>query len=214
MNKSSIDLDQYILDHIDTEEDVLWELNRQTNLKVLRPRMVSGHLQGKLLKMICRMINPLKILEIGTFTGYSAISMATGLMREGASIDTFEVNDELQPFIEGFISKAGYRNVINLYLGSALDIVPTLNRSYDLIFIDGDKREYPAYFHLAMKYLNEGGYILADNILWDGKVVDDVPPGDLYTRGILEFNRLVKDANRLEKVILPSRDGLFLIRKK
>ena len=214
MNKSSIDLDQYILDHIDTEEDVLWELNRQTNLKVLRPRMVSGHLQGKLLKMICRMINPLKILEIGTFTGYSAISMATGLMREGASIDTFEVNDELQPFIEGFISKAGYRNVINLYLGSALDIVPTLNRSYDLIFIDGDKREYPAYFHLAMKYLNEGGYILADNILWDGKVVDDVPPGDLYTRGILEFNRLVKDDNSLEKVILPSRDGLFLIRKK
>jgi Predicted O-methyltransferase len=214
MNKSSIDLDQYILDHIDTEEDVLWELNRQTNLKVLRPRMVSGHLQGKLLKMICRMINPLKILEIGTFTGYSAISMATGLMREGASIDTFEVNDELQPFIEGFISKAGYRNVINLYLGSALDIVPTLNRSYDLIFIDGDKREYPAYFHLAMKYLNEGGYILADNILWDGKVVDDVPPGDLYTRGILEFNRLVKDDNRLEKVILPIRDGLFLIRKK
>ena len=214
MNKSSIDLDQYILDHIDTEEDVLWELNRQTNLKVLRPRMVSGHLQGKLLKMICRMINPLKILEIGTFTGYSAISMATGLMREGASIDTFEVNDELQPFIEGFISKAGYRNVINLYLDSALDIVPTLNRSYDLIFIDGDKREYPAYFHLAMKYLNEGGYILADNILWDGKVVDDVPPGDLYTRGILEFNRLVKDDNRLEKVILPIRDGLFLIRKK
>ena len=214
MNKSSIDLDQYILDHIDTEEDVLWELNRQTNLKVLRPRMVSGHLQGKLLKMICRMINPLKILEIGTFTGYSAISMATGLMREGASIDTFEVNDELQPFIEGFISKAGYRNVINLYLGSALDIVPTLNRSYDLIFIDGDKREYPAYFHLAMKYLNEGGYILADNILWDGKVVDDVPPGDLYTRGILEFNRLVKDDNRLEKVILFIRDGLFLIRKK
>ena len=214
MNKSSIDLDQYILDHIDTEEDVLWELNRQTNLKVLRPRMVSGHLQGKLLKMICRMINPLKILEIGTFTGYSAISMATGLMREGASIDTFEVNDELQPFIEGFISKAGYRNVINLYLGSALDIVPTLNRSYDLIFIDGDKREYPAYFHLAMKYLNEGGYILADNILWDGKVVDDVPPGDLYTRGILEFNRLVKDDNSLEKVILPIRDGLFLIRKK
>ncbi len=214
MNKSSIDLEQYILDHIDAEEDILWELNRQTNLKVLRPRMVSGHLQGKLLKMICRMINPQKVLEIGTFTGYSAIAMASGMSRQGAMIHTFEINDELQPFIEGFIAKAGYANVIKLFIGSALDIVPTLNESYDLIFIDGDKREYPAYFHMAMKHLNDGGYILADNILWDGKVVEDVPSGDLYTHGILEFNRLVKEDDRLEKVILPIRDGLFLIRKK
>ncbi len=214
MNKSSIDLDQYILNHIDAEEDILWELNRQTNLKVLRPRMVSGHLQGKLLKMICRMVNPQKVLEIGTFTGYSAISMASGMSRIGATIHTFEINDELQPFIEGFIAKAGYSSVIKLFIGSALDLVPSLNETYDLIFIDGDKREYPAYYHLAMNHLKEGGYMLADNILWDGKVVEDVPSGDLYTHGILEFNRLIKEDDRLEKVILPIRDGLFLIRRK
>lgn len=213
MNLQSIDLEKYILEHIDQEEAVLKELSRQTNLKVLRPRMISGHLQGKLLKMICRMINPRRVMEIGTFTGYSAISMASGLS-EGSEIHTFEVNDELQPIIDHFSQKSGYSNKIKSFIGSALDIVPTLDTTYDLIFIDGDKRAYPAYYQFALKYLNNGGYILADNILWDGKVTDEAPQNDLYTQGILEFNRIVKEDKNVEKVILPIRDGLFLIRKK
>ncbi len=211
---NSLDLEQYICNHIDDEEAVLHEIDRQTHLRVLRPRMVSGHLQGVLLKMLCNMINPLNVLEIGTFTGYSAIAMASGMRRKGAFIDTIEVNDEMELFINEFVAKSDYSHMIKVHIGSALDIVPALNKRYDLIFIDGDKRQYPQYYHMAMNYLNEGGYILADNILWDGKVVDDVDENDRYTQGILEFNRLVKEDERVENVILPIRDGLSLIRKK
>ncbi len=213
MNYNSSDLEQYILNHIDKEQDILKEIDRQTHLQVLRPRMVSGHLQGVFLKMLCRMINPLNVLEIGTFTGYSAISMASGMSRDGASIDSVEINDELEPFIAAYLQKSDYAPMINVHFGNALDIVPALGKRYDLVFIDGDKRQYPDYYHLAMSCLNDGGYILADNILWDGKVTGDIDKNDLYTIGILEFNRIVKEDDRVEKVILPMRDGLSLIRK-
>ncbi|TAJ11460.1 O-methyltransferase [Marinilabiliaceae bacterium JC017] len=210
----SLDLDQYILEHIDVESDILSDLNRQTHLKILRSRMISGHLQGQILKMICRMINPLNVLELGTFTGYSAISMALGLSRNDAHIDTIEINDELQSCILEFFRKAKVENRISLHIGPAIDIIPRLEKKYDLVFIDADKRQYPEYYNLIFEHVNVGGYIIADNILWDGKVVENVAKNDTYTKGILEFNEMIKNDCRVEKVILPVRDGLFLIRKK
>ncbi len=208
------ELERYITDHIDEESDVLKELNRYTNINILRPRMLSGHIQGQLLKMICRMTNPVNVLEIGTFTGYSAISMAEGLSHPEAHIDTIEINDELKNTIEKFFAKAGLEDKITLHTGNAIDIIPALNKKFDLVFIDADKREYPKYYELILPMLNKGGYILADNILWSGKVIEPVDENDDYTKGILEFNDMVKNDERVEKVIIPFRDGIFLIRKK
>ncbi len=208
------ELEKYITSHIDDESEILRELNRYTNINILRPRMLSGHIQGQMLKMLCRMIDPVNILEIGTFTGYSAISLAEGLSTLDAHIDTIEINDELRNTIERFISKAGLTNRITLHIGNAIEIVPALNKKFDLVFIDGDKREYPKYYEMIFPLLNPGGYILADNILWDGKVVEPLDENDTYTKGILEFNDMIKNDDRVEKVILPFRDGLFLIRKK
>lgn len=214
MTNISIDLEQYILDHIDSENEILKELNRQTHIKMLQPRMLSGHLQGQILKMLCLMINPQDILEIGTFTGYSAISMAMGLRKEDACIDTIEINDEAESFIKTFIDKAGMSDTIKLHIGSAIDIIPQLNKKYDLVFMDGDKRQYCDYYHLVFDRLNSGGYILADNVLWDGKVIQPLDANDAYTREILAFNKMVKEDERVEKVILPIRDGITIIRKK
>lgn len=214
MTNISIDLEQYILDHIDSENEILKELNRQTHIKMLQPRMLSGHLQGQILKMLCLMINPQNILEIGTFTGYSAISMAMGLRKEDACIDTIEINDEAESFIKTFIDKAGMSDTIKLHIGSAIDIIPQLNKKYDLVFMDGDKRQYCDYYHLVFDRLNSGGYILADNVLWDGKVIQPLDANDAYTREILAFNKMVKEDERVEKVILPIRDGITIIRKK
>ena len=214
MTDYSIDLEQYILNHIDEESDLLKELNRQTHIKMLQPRMLSGHVQGQILKMICQMINPKNILEIGTFTGYSAISMAMGVNKNDAHIDTIEINDEVEDFIQSFIHKAGFQDVIDLHIGSAIDIIPSLEKNYDMVFMDGDKRQYCAYYDLVFEKLNSGGFILADNILWDGKVVEEIQPNDAYTKEIIAFNKMVKEDARVEKVILPFRDGIFLIRKK
>lgn len=214
MTDISIELEQYILHHIDDESDILKHLNRQTHIKMLQPRMLSGHMQGQLLKMICRMINPQNVLELGTFTGYSAISMAEGLSKENAHIDTVEINDEMEPFLTEVFEEAGLSDTISLHIGKAVEIIPSLDKTYDLIFIDADKREYPEYYELVFDKLNPGGFILADNILWDGKVVEPVQPNDNYTKGILKFNQMVSEDDRVEKVILPIRDGLFLIRKK
>ncbi|MCT4588992.1 MAG: O-methyltransferase [Carboxylicivirga sp.] len=213
MTSNSIELEQYILDHIDEEIDILKELNRQTHIKMLQPRMLSGHIQGQILKMLCRMINPKNILEIGTFTGYSAISMAMGIDQANATIDTIEINDENEEFIQSFIDKAGLQDVIKLHIGSAVDLIPGLNKTFDLVFMDGDKREYSLYYDLVFDKLSSGGYILADNVLWDGKVVQELQPNDAYTREILAFNKKVKEDDRVEKVILPFRDGITLIRK-
>lgn len=209
----SLDLEQYILDHIDAEDSVLTELTRQTYLKVLRARMLSGHVQGQLLYLLVKLLKPRRILEIGTFTGYSAICMAKGLPQDGL-IHTIEINDELSPMIKSFICKSGNQHRIQLHIGSALDIVPTLDETFDLIFMDGDKREYPAYYQLVFDRLRPGGVILADNVLWDGKVVAPLDPNDRYTKGILDFNDMVHADSRVEKVILPIRDGITLIRKK
>jgi predicted O-methyltransferase YrrM len=212
--KLSIDLETYITKHMDAESEVLKKLNRYTNMNVLRARMLSGHLQGQMLKMFCRMINPMHILEIGTFTGYSAISMAEGLSHPEAHIHTIELNDELSPIINQFIREAGLQDTITLHIGDALDVIPTLNTFYDLVFMDGDKRQYPAYYKLLLPLVKKGGYILADNVLWDGKVLEDPDQNDDYTRGIIQFNQLVSEDKHVEKVILPIRDGLTIIRKK
>ncbi len=210
----TLDLEQYILDHIEEENEVLKQLNRQTHLKMLQPRMLSGHLQGQILKMLVQMIRPLNILEIGTYTGYSAISMALGLEREGAHIDTIEINDELEPFVKPFFRKVGFDKVITMHIGDALDVIPAMNKTFDLVFMDGDKRVYSQYYDMVMEKLTPGGYILADNVLWDGKIIEELHPNDAYTKGILEFNDRVKSDDRVEKVILPIRDGIYLIRKK
>lgn len=209
----NIDLEKYILEHIDPEDPILHELDRYTHVNVLRPRMISGHLQGSLLKMICRMIQPQLTLEIGTFTGYSAISMIKGMPTTG-HLHTIEINDELESTLQKFFAKAEVENQLTLHIGKALEIIPTLPNNFDLIFIDGDKREYPQYYEAVFNKLKPGGFIVADNILWGGKVAEPNMPDDAYTKGIMDFNHLIAQDNRVEKVILPLRDGLTLIRKK
>ena len=207
-----IDLEQYILNHIDEEDELLRELERYTHLHVLRPRMLSGHIQGSLLKMLCQMIQPEKIVELGTFTGYSAICMAKGTAPE-THIHTTELNDELEAIIRKFICKAGLEKRITLHIGNALDIIPKIEGPFDLVFIDGDKRQYPQYYEAVFPRLKPGGYIIADNILWGGKVAMPGMPDDAYTKGIMDFNNIVRNDARVEKTILPIRDGLSLIRK-
>ena len=208
-------LDQYIESMSSAEDALLHELERETYLRVLNPRMISGHIQGKLLEMIVRMICPQRILEIGTFTGYSALSMAAGLP-EGGVIDTCEVDDELEMMILDFFSRSAHENKLRLHIGSALEIAPQLGEVYDLVFIDGDKREYTAYYNMLFDnhLVRSGSWIMADNILWYGKVVEPVAKGDKQTQGIIDFNAAVAADPRVENVILPIRDGINLIRVK
>ncbi|MFC0877533.1 O-methyltransferase [Saccharicrinis sp. FJH2] len=205
-------LEQYILDHIDEEPEYLQKLSRDTFANMLYPQMLSGHLQGRLLKMLCRMINPERILEIGTFTGYSALCMAEALPENG-TIDTIEINDELETFIRDHFSATEYGSRINLIIGDALKVVPELPGTWDLAFIDGNKRYYPEYYNLIFDRIKTGGHIIADNVLWSGKVVEPADPRDTQTKGILEFNNLIAADKRVEKVIFPVRDGFTVIRK-
>ncbi len=206
-------LEKYILAHTRGEDEVLADLYRKTHIKFVNPNMVSGHLQGAILTMISNMIAPEKILEIGTFTGYSAICLARGLKKNGC-LDTIEINDELEGFILSYFKKAGVEKQINLHIGNALDLVKELPGSYDLVFIDGDKREYSAYYNLVFEKVRPGGFIIADNVLWGGKVTDPEYKNDPFTKGIMEFNELVHIDIRTENVILPVRDGLMLCKKK
>jgi predicted O-methyltransferase YrrM len=206
-------IEQYIIDHTEPENKVLKELSRQTQHKVLLSRMLSGHLQGKVLEMISKMISPEYILEIGTYTGYSAICLAQGL-KENGKIHTIEINDELENFIKQYISKSGLENKIDLHIGNALEIIPTINHEFDLVFIDADKRQYLEYYQIAIEKTRKGGFILADNVLWNGKVVSPLNPNDEYTAGILKFNDFVHHDPRVENVILPIRDGIMMLRKK
>lgn len=208
----SKELERYILGHISPEDDCLAELDRETNLNVLGARMLSGHLQGKILSMISSMIAPETILEIGTFTGYSAICMATGL-KSGGKLHTIEINDELEPISAKYFQKAGLSQVVVPHIGDALEIIPGLDLSFDLVFIDGDKREYSLYYDAVFSKIPVGGYIIADNILWSNKVLDTPEPNDEQTIGILAFNEMIKNDHRVEKVILPIRDGMTIIRK-
>ena len=210
-----ISLEEYIESHSTAEAALLHELERETYLRVLNPRMISGHIQGKLLEMLVRMIQPKAILEIGTFTGYSALSMAAGLPEDGV-IDTCEVDDELEELIQSFFDRSEHRSKIRLHIGSALETAPALGEVYDMVFIDGDKREYTAYYNMLFdnNLVHSGSWILADNILWYGKVVETVAKGDKQTQAIIEFNDMVVTDPRVENVILPIRDGINLIRVK
>lgn len=209
-------LEKYIHDHTSPEEALLHELDRETNLRVVQPRMISGHIQGKLLEMLVRMHRPRTILEIGTFTGYSALSMAAGL-EEGSVLHTCEVEDELEPLSQSFFDRSEYGDKISLHIGSALDIAPTLGCEFDMVFIDGDKREYPDYYRMLMgddggkALVHSGSVLIADNILWYGKVVQPVAHNDRHTQALIEFNRMVREDDRVESVILPIRDGLNII---
>lgn len=212
-------LERYIHEHTQEEEALLRELDRETHHRMVAPRMLSGHLQGKLLTMLTRMIRPSRVLEIGTFTGYSALSFAAGL-EENARIDTIEVDDELESLAQSYFDRSEHGRKIHLHIGSALDIAPTLGTEFDLVFIDGDKREYPAYYRMLMgdaggaPLVHSGSFLIADNILWSGKVVEPLARGDRHTEALLEFNRMVVEDERVENVIVPIRDGLNLIRVK
>lgn len=206
-------LDQYILEHIDPEGEYLNSLYRHTHLQLLYPRMASGHLQGRLLKMFVQMINPTNILEIGTYSGYSGLCLAEGMKPEG-KLYTLEINDEQEDFTRPWFENSPYKDQIHFLIGNALDIIPTLNVTFDMAFIDGDKRLYKEYYELVLEHLRPGGYILADNTLWDGHVVEIPTPKDAQTLGIMAFNDFLANDSRVEKVILPLRDGLTIIRKK
>lgn len=206
-------LDEYILQHIDEEGDYLKALYRDTHVKLLRPRMASGHLQGRLLKMFVRMIRPRNILEIGTYSGYSALCMAEGLEKEGR-LYTFEINDEQEDFTRPWFENSPYASQIKFIIGDALQLVPQMDVMFDLAFVDGDKRRYLDYYEMVLPRMNRGGYIIADNTLWDGHVLEALRRNDAQTKGIMEFNDRIATDDRVEKVILPLRDGLTLIRKK
>ncbi|MBN2807508.1 MAG: O-methyltransferase [Prolixibacteraceae bacterium] len=207
------DLEKYIAAHILPEEDFLKALERETHLTCIHPRMLSGHVQGKILYMLCKMIAPKRVLELGTYTGYSAISMGLAL-HDDALIHTIELRDEQEEIIRHALENAALSHKVICHFGDALTIIPTLNEQFDLVFIDADKREYPEYYQLIMKHVNPGGYIIADNILWDGKVVDPAEQNDPQTRGIVRFNQMVQEDSSVENVIFPFRDGMMVIRKK
>jgi len=206
-------LQNYIEQHTEAEDEVLKELSRQTHLKVLRPRMLSEHIQGKILTMLSRMIKPKYILELGTYTGYSAICLAKGLQANGV-LHTIDINDELEGFAAPFIKKAGFENQIVCHFGNALNLIQAFDVLFDLVFIDADKREYLAYYQLVFDKVASGGFIIADNIFWDGNILNSPEKQDEYTKGILEFNAFVHNDTRVENVIFPVRDGLMVLRKK
>lgn len=208
------ELEDYILSHIDEEGEHLSRLNRETHIYHLRPRMCSGHLQGRLLKMFVRMINPKNILELGTFTGYSGLCLAEGLIAPDGELHTIEIDDELEDFIRSHFEASPLADRINLHIGDARHILPTLGKTFDLVFMDANKREYCEYYDLVFPLLSPGGFIIADNTLWDGKVVDWGKKLDAQTEGILRFNDMVAQDPRVEKVIIPLRDGLTIIYKK
>jgi len=189
----------------------LQELTKETWQKIINPRMLSGAFQGRVLSMISKLVQPKNILEIGTYTGYSAICIAEGLTDAG-NIDTIDKNEELVDLQNKYFEKSGYRSKISQHVGSALEIIPTLNKNFDLVFIDADKSNYSNYFHLIIDKMNKGGVILSDNVLWSGKVVEKLDPKDQDTKALLEYNRLLNTDSRVETVLLPIRDGLTISR--
>jgi predicted O-methyltransferase YrrM len=206
-------LDHYVVQHSQQEPQVLQELSRETWQKVLNPRMLSGAFQGRVLSMISKLIQPKNVLEIGTYTGYSAICIAEGLA-DGGVIHTLDKNEELEDLQNKYFEKSGYRNQITQHFGNALEIIPTFTETFDLVFIDADKSNYPNYFDLIIDKMNSGGIILSDNVLWSGKVVEELAPKDADTKALLEYNKLLNSDDRIETVLLPIRDGLTISRVK
>lgn len=211
MDFLSEELKVYAEKHTSEESSLLKRINRETHAQVLMPRMLSGHLQGRSLSMISKMIRPKTILEIGTYTGYSAICLAEGLQKDGKLV-TLDINEELENRVRGYFKEANLESTIDYRIGNAVEIIPSLSMSFDLVFIDADKENYSRYFDLVIEKINQGGYILADNVLWSGKVLDLKPDKD--TRAILSFNEKIHFDPRVENVLLPIRDGIMLMRKK
>jgi len=206
------EIDKYAHDHTSKESDLLYELNRQTHVQVLIPRMLSGHLQGRALSMISKMINPSYVLEIGTYTGYSALCFAEGLKEDGC-IHTIEIDPEVADFAQGYFDKSSFKNQIKSHVGNAMDIIESLDDGIDLVFMDADKSNYINYYNLVMPKLKSGGYILLDNVLWSGKVTKEANPKDKDTITLQEINKMIQDDDRVENILLPIRDGLMLVRK-
>jgi len=206
-------LDNYVVSHSEQEPELLQQLTRETYQKILQPIMLSGPYQGRVLSMISKLVNPKSILELGTFTGYATLCLAEGLQKDGV-IHTIDINEELHDFQRKYFDKSDYGSRIIQHTGSALDIIPDLDTSFDLVFIDADKPNYSNYFHLIIDKLNSGGIILSDNVLWHGKVVEELNEKDVSTKAVLDYNTLLKEDERIETVILPIRDGLTISRKK
>ncbi|MBI1836896.1 MAG: class I SAM-dependent methyltransferase [Flavobacteriia bacterium] len=208
----SQELDTYVCSHTDAESLLLQELNRKTHVNVLNPRMLSGHYQGRVLSMISQMIQPKTILEIGTYTGYSALCLAEGLIENG-KLFTIDVNPELEEFVDSFIQRSLYKDKIVQLIGEGLKIIPALNEMFDIVFIDADKRNYASYYDIVFDKVKKGGYIIADNVLWSGKVTQEYDKSDLDTKILKDFNTKVQNDSRVENVLLPIRDGLMVARK-
>lgn len=206
------ELARYVEEHSQPESELLKKINRETHLEVLRPRMLSGHLQGRVLSMLSKMIRPKNVLEIGTYTGYSALCIAEGLA-EGGKIITIDKNEELEARVRQYVKESPYGQQIELRIGDALEILPTLEEDFDLVFIDADKANYLNYFNLVIDRLHSGAYLIADNVLWSGKVIEQVEEGDVDTHALIEFNKAMQHDNRVENVLFPIRDGLMVIRK-
>ncbi|WKW45860.1 O-methyltransferase [Myroides sp. JBRI-B21084] len=211
MHFISEELENYIAQHSAAEPDLLQQLNKETYQKVLQPRMLSGHFQGRVLSMLSKIIYPLNVLEIGTYTGYATLCMAEGLKPNG-TIDTIDINEEVADIQQKYFNKSTYSQQINQHIGNALTIIPTLNKKFDLVFIDADKENYINYWNLVVPLMNKGGIILSDNVLWSGKVLEELKKNDKATQILLEFNKLVNNDPRVETVLLPIRDGLTVSR--
>jgi len=206
-------LDDYVVAHSENEPKLLQALTRETYQKVLQPRMLSGHYQGRLLSMLSKLIRPKTILEIGTYTGYSALCLAEGMQKEG-ELHTIDINEELHDFQRKYFDASDFGHQIHQYTGDALTIIPELNKTFDLVFIDADKPNYPAYFHAIIDKMNPNGIILSDNVLWSGKVIEPLQKNDVSTEALLNYNLLLKEDPRIETVVLPIRDGLTISRVK
>ena len=211
MHFLSQDLEDYIEQHSENEPALLAELNKETYQKILLPRMCSGHFQGRVLSMLSKLIRPLNILEIGTFTGYAALCLCEG-MKENGQLHTIDIKEELVDFQRKYFDKSPWKNQIIQHLGEAVDVIPTLNLKFDLVFIDADKENYINYYHLMLPKMTSGGIILSDNVLWSGKVVAPLQKNDLSTKILLEYNLLLKNDPKIETVLLPIRDGLTVSR--
>lgn len=207
------ELDDYVVAHSQQEPELLQKLTRETYQKILQPRMLSGAFQGRILSMISKLINPKNILEIGTYTGYSAICLAEGMKADG-ELHTIDINEELIDFQRKYFNQSDYGKQIHQHLGDATEIIPSLNTTFDLVFIDADKPNYVNYFHTIINKMNPGGVILSDNVLWSGKVLEPLKPNDESTRVLLDYNKLLNEDSRIETVLLPIRDGLTISRVK
>lgn len=211
MHFISEELENYVAAHSENEPELLQQLNKETHQKVLQPRMLSGHFQGRVLSILSKIINPKHILELGTYTGYATLCMVEGLCEDG-TIDTIDINEELEEIQSKYFEQSGKRNQIIQHIGNALEIIPLLDKKFDLVFIDADKENYINYWNLIVPMMNKGGIILSDNVLWSGKVLEEVQKNDKSTRILLEYNKITKEDPRVETVLLPIRDGLTVSR--